>query len=206
MSKSKRDTTVGIAAGFAAVATLLICAFPVHMALLPSFGVAVLVGAAALLVAPGGPLGPRTKPSESEAKAIAGSKVKIESLRKMAAGLPSARAKGRDLLVRIAAEAEKILGAVETDANKFEAAEPFLAQYLTPMESWTKRYVLLADRDVAAAVDFLDKAERNVLPKMLASLVTLFEKLHVSDIAQLLAGNDAELNFPDIELAPEESK
>lgn len=195
-----RDVMVGIAAGAAAIATLLICAFPLAMSGAASLIVAALVGAAALLVAPGGPLGPRTKPNEREAQAIAEAKLKIKSLREAHAIVPANRSEAKSVISKIADESARILGVIESDPNKFAAAEPFLNQCITPIESLVGQYAKLASRDVDAAREFLQQVEDG-LPGIVHQLDKWYEQLHINDIAKLMSGTiQVEATLPTINL------
>jgi hypothetical protein len=78
-----------------------------------------------------------------------------------------------------------------------------LNQYLVPIDSWLSRYVLLADREIESAKDFIASAERNALPDIKSQLTNLYENLHVNDVAQFLAGSMGGMAFPNIELNSE---
>jgi 5-bromo-4-chloroindolyl phosphate hydrolysis protein len=202
---SNRDLTAGLIAGVAGIASYAVCIFALNMNELTSLVPAILLAGAALLVVPGGPLARRTKPNEQEAHAIAGAAAKIKNLRGYAAQIPANHAVARQLVGEIGDEAARILDAIEKDWNKFQAAEPFLNQYLVPIDSWLSRYVLLTSRGIESAKDFLAQAERKTLPEIKGSLVDLYEKLHVNDVAQFLAGTMGGMNFPNIDLKNEES-
>lgn len=201
-----RDLIVGVGAGFSAIAALLICAFPLNMTGLASLLVGALVGGAALLVAPGGPLGPRTKPNEVEARAIAAARHKLESLERAIGILPSRKKEAAGNLRRIADEAGQILAVIESDPNKFAAAEPFLNQVLTPIESLASQYAKLASRDVETAEDFLVQTEQ-ALPGVIRQLDKWYEQLHINDIAKLMSGTiQLESTLPTVVLKSEEEK
>lgn len=198
---ANRDVIVGVASGTGAIAALLICAFPMGMAALPSILVAALVGGAILLVAPGGLLGPRTKPNEQEARAIAAAKGKIESMLKGAQSLPAERSGGKRNVSEIAAEAGRILKVIESDPNKFAMAEIFLNQCITPIESVVSQYVTLSVRGLATAKDFLVDVEDSTLPKFKLQIAKWYEQIHLNDVAKLMGSSiDAEAALSGVNL------
>lgn len=197
---NKRDGMVGALAGLAAVITLVICAYPLDMSILASLAVAALVGAAALLVSPGGPLGPKTKPSETEAAAINAAKVKLANIKASCDSLPASRRNAKEQLNQIYAAAGKILAVVETDPNKFFAAEPFLNQCMTPVESLVSQYTKLVVREVDTAKDFLTQTEEG-FPSIVSQLHKWYEQLHINDMAALMKGTVmVEMNLPNVNL------
>ncbi|CAN5559575.1 hypothetical protein BH11CYA1_BH11CYA1_25620 [soil metagenome] len=204
-STNKRDVIAGFSAGGVAVLTYIICVFLVDLSVVTSLLPAVLAGAGVMFLVPGTTFTRRTTPNDQEAAAIKGAHAKVKSLQGYAAQIPAQHAVARGIVEEIAAEANRILVAIESDWNKFQAAEPFLNQYLVPIDSWLSRYVLLTTRGIESAKDFLASAERKALPDIKAQLTDLYEKLHINDVAQFLAGSMGGMSFPNIDLKSEET-
>ncbi len=198
------DVVAGLTAGGVAVTSISACVFILQMPIAVSLLPAVLLGAGVMLLFPGTSLAERTTPNEKEEAAITAARLKIRSLQSCAAKIPAQRTVAIGLVRDIAAEASRILVAIESDSNKFQAAEPFLNQYLVPIDSWLSRYLLLVDRDIESAKDFIAAAERNALPDIKSQLTNLYENLHVNDVAEFLAGSMGGLAFPNIELKNEQ--
>ncbi len=201
----RRDIVAGLAAGAVAVTTFVLCVFAIDLSVVVSLLPAVLTGAAVMLLVPGTTLSQRTTPNEQEAAAIKAAQAKVKILRGYAGQIPSQHAVAKELVAEIGEEANRILTAIESDWNKFAAAEPFLNQYLVPIDSWLSRYVLLTTRGIESAKDFIATAERKTLPDIKTQLNDLYEKLHINDVAQFLAGSMGGMSFPNIELKAEEA-
>ncbi len=204
-STNKRDVVAGLAAGGAAVVSYVTCVFLVDLSVVVSLIPAVLTGAGVIFLVPGTTFTQRTTMNEQEAAAIKAAHVKVKALQGYADQIPAQHAVAKRLVAEIAEEANRILVAIESDWNKFQAAEPFLNQYLVPIDSWLSRYVLLTTRGIESAKDFIASAERKALPDIKTQLTDLYEKLHINDVAQFLAGSMGGMSFPNIELKSEET-
>ena len=198
------DRNVGLAAGLAAAVSLVLCVFVFQVTLVLSLVPSVLVGAAVLLLAPGGPMGRRLTPDKEEAEAIAQSKAKLGRLGKMIDELNDPHAPGATAARAVLIEADKCLYVIGKDANKFEAAGPFLKKYVTPLERWMEGYLRVLERDLEFARDALKAAERDTLPRLVRDFETLYEQLHINDVVQMQTGSITELRFAGIELNDEE--
>lgn len=204
-STNKRDVVAGLAAGGAAVLSYGTCVFLVDLSVVVSLIPAVLTGAGVIFLVPGTTFTQRTTMNEQEAAAIKAAHVKVKALQGYADQIPAQHAAAKRLVAEIGEEANRILVAIESDWNKFQAAEPFLNQYLVPIDSWLSRYVLLTTRGIESAKDFLASAERKALPDIKTQLTDLYEKLHINDVAQFLAGSMGGMSFPNIDLKSEET-
>lgn len=204
-STNKRDVVAGLAAGGAAVVSYVTCVFLVDLSVVVSLIPAVLTGAGVIFLVPGTTFTQRTTMNEQEAAAIKAAHVKVKALQGYADQIPAQHAVAKRLVAEIGEEAKRILVAIESDWNKFQAAEPFLNQYLVPIDSWLSRYVLLTTRGIESAKDFLASAERKALPDIKTQLTDLYEKLHINDVAQFLAGSMGGMSFPNIDLKSEET-
>ncbi|MBA4234000.1 MAG: hypothetical protein C0465_25850 [Ralstonia sp.] len=204
-STNKRDVVAGLAAGGAAVVSYVTCVFLVDLSVVVSLIPAVLTGAGVIFLVPGTTFTQRTTMNEQEAAAIKAAHVKVKALQGYADQIPAQHAVAKRLVAEIGEEANRILVAIESDWNKFQAAESFLNQYLVPIDSWLSRYVLLTTRGIESAKDFLASAERKTLPDIKTQLTDLYEKLHINDVAQFLAGSMGGMSFPNIDLKSEET-
>lgn len=204
-STNKRDVVAGLAAGGAAVLSYVTCVFLVDLSVVVSLIPAVLTGAGVIFLVPGTTFTQRTTMNEQEAAAIKAAHIKVKALQGYADQIPAQHAVAKRLVAEIGEEANRILVAIESDWNKFQAAEPFLNQYLVPIDSWLSRYVLLTTRGIESAKDFLASAERKALPDIKTQLTDLYEKLHINDVAQFLAGSMGGMSFPNIDLKSEET-
>jgi len=204
-STNKRDVVAGLVAGGVAVLSYVTCVFLVDLSVVVSLLPAVLTGASVMFLVPGTTFTQRTTMNEQEAAAIKAAHVKVKALQGYADQIPAQHAVAKRLVAEIGEEANRILVAIESDWNKFQAAEPFLNQYLVPIDSWLSRYVLLTTRGIESAKDFIASAERKALPDIKTQLTDLYEKLHINDVAQFLAGSMGGMSFPNIELKSEES-
>ncbi len=202
---NKRDVIAGLTAGGVAVLTYVTCVFLVDLSVVVSLIPAVLTGAGVMFLVPGTTFTQRTTMNEQEAAAVKAAHVKVKALQGYADQIPAQHVVAKRLVAEIAEEANRILGAIESDWNKFQAAEPFLNQYLVPIDSWMSRYVLLTTRGIESAKDFIASAERKALPDIKTQLTDLYEKLHINDVAQFLAGSMGGMSFPNIELKSEET-
>lgn len=204
-NSNKRDVVAGLAAGGVAVLTYVTCVFLADFSVGVSLLPAVLSGAGVLFLVPGTTFTQRTTMNEQEAAAVKAAQIKVKALQGYADQIPAQHAVAKRLVAEIGEEANRILVAIESDWNKFQAAEPFLNQYLVPIDSWLSRYVLLTARGIESAKDFIASAERKALPDIKTQLTDLYEKLHINDVAQFLAGSMGGMSFPNIELKSEES-
>lgn len=198
------DRNVGLMAGVAATVTLLACEFVFNVALPLSLIPSLLVGAGVLLVSPGGLMGKRLTPTKQEAAAMKAADEALRRLAERASQIRDINKVPRELCTRILADAARCLQVIETDANKFEASLPFLNRYIEPLEKWMEGYLRVLSRDLDIAKQALKTAEEDTLPRLTRDFATLYEQLHINDVASLQTGSVMELRFPGIELNDEE--
>lgn len=199
------DSKVGLAAGAVGAVTYVVSVLFFNVDLLWAILPTIALAAAVLLVAPGGPMGKRTKPNDAEARAMARAREILKSLESRVDEMPERReTQPRKRLKSILYKADRVQDVIESDWNKFAAAEHFLQKVLEPMQNWLDRYLRVAGRDLEFAKDILTKAEEDTLPYLERSLDTYFEQLHVNDIAGLMSSGEVQLKFPKIELKLED--
>lgn len=199
----KIDTKAGIAAGLIGGAAYAACVFLLDLGLLMSAVPAVLLCAAVMFLAPGGPLAPRQKPTEAEAQAMSQAQEKIDSIRRAAASVTGERAaNARARLAEIADKAQQILDAIRNDRNKWAVARKFVDLLMTPIEAEVVRYATLASRNIKSTAWALDQFENEALPRVAQQLSDQYAQLHVTDVAWL--GTELLTKLPTIELKLED--
>jgi hypothetical protein len=90
-----------------------------------------------------------------------------------------------DQLGAISTELERVRAAVEEDSNKQSALGTLLSDYLVPTEQALRLYDRLLKRNVGSAQDSLREMSEKTLPLMRQKIITLYDQIHVADIAQL---------------------
>lgn len=199
------DTKVGLAIGGAFALTYIVLVLFVKMDPYGGLIPAILVAGGVYLLAPGGPMGRRATPTHEEARHMAESRKLLEALSAKAKDMPRGKnEKARQAVGRVLEKANQIQTVIETDWNKFQAAHTFLTKVVQPMSDWMDGYFRIFGRDLAISKRALEQAEKTFLPHLEDSLTTLYERLHINDIAGIMSGNEVELQFPKIELTEEE--
>lgn len=199
----KIDTKAGIAAGVLGGVAYAACVFLLNLGLLMSIVPAALICAAVMFLMPGGPLGPRLKPTEAETRAMNESQQKIDAIRRAASSVSGERAAtARPRLTEIADKAQRIVDAIKQDANKWAVAQRFLDTYLVPIEREATRYATLASRNIKSTQWALDDFENNALPNVARQLDEQYAQLHITDVAWL--GTELGTSFPKIDLKLED--
>ena len=199
------DRNIGLIAGVLGAAVYAACVLLLEINILVAAAPAVLVAVAVLLVAPGGPMGKRLTPTKLEAQAIDAASGKLDGLVSLARDMQGSSDQApKSLVLDVLGKAQKILEVIESDANKFQAAEPFLTKYVEPLDDWLRKYIRIQGRGLDFAQKALESAERDTLPRLLKEFGKLYENLHINDVAGLMQGNAVELTFPGIELNDEE--
>lgn len=199
----KIDTTAGIAAGVLGGVAYAACVFWLNLGLLGALIPAALVCVAVMVMAPGGPLGPRVKPTEAETRAMSQSQEKIDAIRKAASGVTGERAAtAKTRLNEIADKAQRIVDVIKQDSNKWAIAQRFLDTYLVPIEREASRYAVLATRNIKSTQWALDGFENDSLPNVARQLDEQYAQLHITDVAWL--GTELGTSFPKIDLKLED--
>lgn len=189
----KHERNAGVVVGGASVITLLVCIFAAHLSVIVSLVVAALVFAAAALLMPGGALN-QLRPTEKQARAMQASREAIGLIREHASRLTVASPLGFQLLDQLAERAEKVLSVIQQDRNKFKAAEPFYSGCMKPIVEFIPNYTRLAERQIGK--EQLAEAEQKTLPRLIAQIDEVFERLHTMDVAWL--ETDLELTLPQV--------
>lgn len=189
---NNHDRNAGLAAGGASIVTLLVCVLAMNMNLWVSVGVAAVVCVGVMLLMPGGPLGPKLKPTEQEARAIAAVRQKIAGIAECGRQVQSVSPRGSALIAQIVEKTTKIIDVISEDRNKFASAEPFLAD-IEPVCDWFPLYVKLVVRQVQTAQPAIKDAEERQLPRLIKRFDNLYERLHSYDAAWLETGNEVTL-------------
>ena len=170
-------------AGLGAVGLLLLCVFPLQLALPLSVGLALAAYVGLRLALP-------RRGSRDEAAALAATLARCEeqvtAIGQFAgwagfAGKPTVR----ERLLAIGHGARRILTAITQDPNKYALADRFLSEYLDPITTLLANYIRLAGRDLALARDELVALETRTLPLIERRLDALYEQIHSADVASL---------------------
>lgn len=170
-------------AGLGAVGLLILCVFPLQLALPLSIALAAAAYVGLRLALP------RRQPRD-EGAALAATLARCEeqvtAIGQFAgwagfAGKPEVRQR----LLAIAHSARRILTAITQDPNKHATAERFLSEYLDPITTLLANYIRLAGRDLALAHDELVALETRTLPLIERRLNALYEQIHSADVASL---------------------
>jgi len=201
-------------AGLGAVGLLLLCVFPLQLALPLSIALALAAYVGLRLALPH-----RQSRDAEEALAatLARCEEQVTAIGQFAgwagfAGKPEVR----ERLLTIARSARRILSAITQDPNKHAIADRFLSEYLDPITTLLANYIRLAGRDLALAHDELVTLETRTLPLIERRLNTLYEQIHSADVAALeleskmleytlqpLSSETSETYLPDEELPAE---
>lgn len=199
------DGKVGLVAGAAAALAYIILVIFVNLDLVLAIVPAAAVAGAVLLVAPGGPMGKRLKPTDAEAKAMAKGREILNDLTAKVKVMPARKeTNAHKRLESILVKADRVLDVIESDWNKFAAADHFLQKVLEPMQNWLERYLRVVGRDIDFGKDVIVRAEEETLPYLERSLNAYFDQLHVNDIAGLMMSGEVQLKFPKIDLKLED--
>ncbi len=198
-------------AGLGAVGLLLLCAFPLQLALPLSIALAIAAYVGLRLALP------RRQPRDAEealASTLARCEEQVTAIGQFAgwagfAGKPEVRQR----LLTIARSARRILTAITQDPNKHATADRFLSEYLDPITTLLGNYIRLAGRDLDLARDELAALETRTLPLIERRLNALYEQMHSADVAafeieskmleytlQPLSSETSETYLPDEEL------
>ncbi|MBC7998793.1 MAG: hypothetical protein IAF58_12665 [Leptolyngbya sp.] len=189
---NNHDRNAGLAAGGVSILTLLVCVLAMNMNLWVSVGVAAVVCFGVVFLMPGGPLGPKLKPTEAEARAISAVRQKIAGIAECSRQVRSASPRGSSLIDQIVEKTTRIIDVIAEDRNKFASAEPFLRD-IEPVCDWFPLYVKLVVRQVQTAQPAIKDAEERQLPRLIKRFDNLYERLHSYDAAWLETGNEVTL-------------
>ena len=79
---------------------------------------------------------------------------------------------------------------IRKDASRREYAQPFLAEYISPIQRVLTPYVRLAAQHVTTANADLAEVERDSLPRIVEELTSLRDDLYRTDLTELRVGKE----------------
>jgi hypothetical protein len=172
------DLVAGFVAGVAFLIVMVVVMVPIWLGL----GLAVLVYLGMRLVLP--------SPDEA-ARAVREGRQRLGALAALIRQVdPRGRPGARKQLEQIVQLAQTDFDLIRKDPKRRGYAQPFLTDYLTPIQSVVTPYVRLAGQGVAPANDDLAEVERDSLPRIVAELTSLRDDLYRTDLTELRVGKE----------------
>jgi hypothetical protein len=103
---------------------------------------------------------------------------------------PVGAASGRAQVRQIYQTLVEILQVIGSDSKKRAYAEPFLNDYLVPIQAVLVPYVRLVTRKVELGTGDLAETEKSTLPRIQSEIDKLKSDLYRSDLTQLRTGKE----------------